>query len=225
MRIPNSIPALLIMIASPAVSAAVVFEHPQPKSYGSPQEVFTAFRKASARKDYLTLLGCLTGDDVDLIAAGLIRGVGMTKNMDASLGLKLPTDRQAEMKRVDEVLRKHGLTDELVMGAGKTTTLPSSRNGVDPRLSWARQTVAPVKDRAAFVVELIPVLGMDQMKQTEGFALGQWSIQTVTTSSGTAKASIIGRVDGKRVTDRLSFRKVNGSWKIQLFVESGRVVR
>lgn len=184
------------------------------KSLSTPQETFHAAQIALKKEDLVALCDCMTDDSRDLLGGGLAVNVMIAKKI---LGTGGSEDDQRLMKKIDEVLAKHGLFEknlrqlDPVALAFLTADLPG-------RLKAAGIVLTPVKDRNSFVADLVAAL---QKKGTSVGGLGKGSseLTDLVISGDTAKAVVVNKVDSKETRNPIVFHKVGGAWKIDMTAE------
>jgi hypothetical protein len=183
--------------------------------YATPQEVFNAVGKAAEKEDWKTMIDCYTDDTRDLLAGGMVVMVGFLK---AFADFDKTGKIQEQIKVLEGVLQKHGLTADAIKQLGK---VPPDIGGKDREaaLKVMRMILTPVKDRTAFLVDFFNTA----KKLDSGRGLirdlpltTNTRLEDVKIAGDRATGVVVSTKQGKEKRDPLEFRKVGGSWKIDL---------
>jgi hypothetical protein len=187
---------------------------PTEKVDRTPEEAFAAASTAVEKEDWKGFCSCLTDDSQDMLAGRMFMYVFMVKWMTGSPGTK-PEDK-AKVKAFDDVLAKHGLTEEAFKEQSKEAA--GDPKGPDVLENPLKGVVAAIKDRPAFVADV-----MAAIKQLDARAAEDMSplpkdaeLKDLQVEGDTAKAVLVKPHEGKEKRKPIQFRKVGNSWKIEL---------
>jgi len=182
----------------------------QAKKYESPNAVFDAFQSSVKKKDWKTAYTCLTPDSGDRLAGQMIFVGAMIKSFAAF-------DKTGKLaglvKPIDAVFDKHGLTKE---------SLAKAKPSKDPKEQDAAllKLARLVKDRAAFLGELMPV--MEKLGSKKGDELGKATLKDVKIDGDNATGTAVTEKGGVEKEEPLKFKKIGGGWRIDLPITTGK---
>ena len=177
-------------------------------THATPDDVFQAAKAAAAKEDWKGFCDCLTDDSRDTFAGGMAFAGVMMKAF-GELGGK---EAQGKLKPIDDVLSKHGLTEENLK---KMEKAPPLGGGEKDMAKAMKEMAAPIKDRSAFVADMVAAL-----KQVEGKGKDQPPfpkdavLKDLKIDGDSAKAVVVGRQGDVERSDPIEFRKVGAGWKI-----------
>ena len=187
------------------------------KVYKSPQDVFDAAKAALDKKDIKAFAGCLTEDSRDQFAGGMMFVSLMMKGFTEQFG---KDEDKAKLKELNEILSKHGITEEFIKSLPKPEITPKDKKPDREELTKAmRKLLTPVKDRSAFIADMIGFLDRTSKKSGGGFneQIGaNPMLKDVKIEGDTAKGVIVATRDGKEVRTPVEFKREGGGWKIDL---------
>jgi hypothetical protein len=187
--------------------------------YRTPQEVFEAAKKALQKEDMKGFCATLTDDSRDAFAGVMVLMPMMVKGFAKFA----PEDKQkellAKLKPLEDVMTKHGLTEEAL---NKMKGEKPAGKGPEAMKQALKQLVAPVKDRCAFIAEMVAAFKKVDGKAKEGPIDIKGELKDVMIDGDKAKGVIVGTKDGKEKRDPIEFRKIAGSWKIDLPMDMGK---
>jgi len=179
-------------------------------AHATPEDVFKAAKAAADKEDWKGFCDCLTDDSRDTFAGGMAFAGVMMKAF-GELGGK---EAQAKLKPIDDVLSKHGLTEESLKKMEKGPPIGGAEKDVAKAM---KEMVAPIKDRSAFVADMVAALkqvedkGKDQAPFPKDAVLKDLKID-----GNSAKAVVVGQQEGAERSEPIEFRKVGAGWKIEL---------
>jgi hypothetical protein len=184
-------------------------------TYRTPQEAFDAAKKAIAREDWKGFCATLTDDSRDVLAGGMV----MVPLMIKGFAKLAPEDKQkellAKLKPLEDVMAKHGLTEEALAKMPKDEK-PGGK-GPEAIKQAFKKLLAPVKDRSAFVADMIAAMKkMDPKQAKEGPLPADAELKDVKIEGDTAKGMIVTKKGGQEKRAPIDFRRIDGSWKIDL---------
>ncbi len=218
MNKPTRIFAAMAVIAALFVVAFFTIGPAGEKIYASPQEVFKAAQKASAKDDMKSWCECVTTGSRDLRAA---MGVVMLFDTRQKLA-KLDKEGKTQAQAIDDVFAKHRLTGEFLASMqGKLDILFEEKAGVEVKLEVAGSLLLPVRDRNAFAADLHKTLDKftkrSPLSVIEVFRDAKLTEvkQDGDTAQGTMTADRGGGVP-------LAFRKQGEGWRIDLIAMEAR---
>ena len=181
-------------------------------TYRTPQEAFDAAKKAIEREDWKGFCATLTDDSRDTLAGGMLMMPLMLKGF-AKLA---PADKQkeilAKLKPLEEVMAKHGLTEEAL---AKMKDAKPAGKGPEAIKQAFKQLLAPVKDRSAFVADMIAAMKKIDPKQAkQGPLPADAELKDVKIDGDTAKGVIVTKKGGaskSRVATQCRFVPLRGA--------------
>jgi hypothetical protein len=193
--------ALLVVAFAVPVQAR---DQPSPEpdyAFGSPRAVFDAMNKAAKKKDFKTVMKCLTPESRDRMVAGLATA-------GASLRMVANINSEAKMQDFvagfDKVLVKHGVTKEAL------ARLEAAKDSEESAKA-AKALAAPVKDKAAFVSDITALFG----KLTSGLVdQAQGELKDVKTTGTKARGVMAYKVNGMEINQPIDFVKIGGDWLV-----------
>ncbi len=183
------------------------------KVYKTPQEVFDAAKTAIKNNDTKTAMDCLTDEARDTLTGGVAFMALMAKGFGA---FAQKDEEKEKLKKLDDVLNRHGLTEEYVK------TLPKPQIGKKPSpeeiKEGIKKLVAPIKDRGGFVADVLALLPSKDGKKGGPFEElgGNPKLEDVKVTGDRAKGEMVGMKDGKEVRKPIDFKKEGGGWKIDI---------
>jgi hypothetical protein len=200
-----------------ALGAALAGE--RPTIYRTPQEVFEAAKKAAQKEDWKGVCATLTDDSRDLLAGALV----MTPlRFKARAKLAGPKGKEilAKLKPLEGVLARHGLSETVL------NNILAAQADTDPKdaikLS-VKKLLAPIRDRCAFIADMFNALKkVDESKARRGPINADAELHDVKIKADKAAGVIVTKMGGKAQRELIEFRKVAGSWKIELPLAAGK---
>jgi hypothetical protein len=185
----------------------------------TPQEAFDAAKKAVARDDWKGFCATLTDDSRDTLAVGMVMMPLMLKGFAEFAPPEQRKAVLAKFKPLDDVMTKHGLTEAAL--AGLKDTKPAGKDPEAMKEAF-KKLLTPVKDRSAFVAEMFAALKqMDPKQAGQGPLSTDAELKDVSTDGDNAKGMIVTKKGGQEKREPVAFRRVDGSWKIDLPLDTG----
>jgi hypothetical protein len=219
----QSLAGSLLLLA--ALTVAVAGDR-QPV-YRTPQEVFDAAKKALQREDWKGFCGTITDNSLASFVGQLILMPLTYKRIVNTV----PEDRQkeilakfqkeilAKLKPLEEVMARHGLTEETI---AKTKDDKPGGKGLEALAQRARKLAARIKDRPAFVADMAAAMKKANPKAAQELPLAtDGELKDVKIDGDTAKGEIVTKRGGQEQRESISFRRINGGWKIDEPLGSG----
>jgi hypothetical protein len=199
-----------------------------PAQHDSPQAAYVAAKAATGAKDYKAFCDCLTSESRDVMAGGMIRVALFMKEIAARPlggpeGEQDKQDLAARRKALDDVLAKHGMNEDQLKAI---QAMDLAAPAVEGMAALAKLTT-PVKDKSAFLVEIMNAMdalesaylgspgGMGKNATTGMF---EGRLEDIKVEGDRATAQVVLAPDGQEQRLPIGFKKVNGSWLIELFV-------
>ena len=180
------------------------------KVYKSPLEVFEAAKKAAEKEDIKTLLGCITADSRDAIAGGFVWMAGFIR----AFGKFAKEDDVG--KKLDKVLEKHGLTEEIFKKLEEKKEKIDLNDPVQAKAAFL-QLAKLVKDRDGFILDIAAIADKkNKAGAFEDLVGSNPTLKDVKIAGDVAKGVLVGTKDGAEVRKPLEFRREDGSWKIDV---------
>lgn len=198
-----------------------------PAQHDSPQASFDAAKAAAKTKDFNVLCDCFTPESMDVMAGSMIMTASMMKAMGGLAALggeKAKQDFEANCKVLDDVLARHGVSEDQLKSMQGMNPASSPE---DMMAAFAKLTT-PIKDKSAFIGEIMNALdsvnqgkqgGMGENKPTEMF---EGKLENLKVEGDRASAQVVLTPGGKEERESIGFKKVNGSWLIELMVPKGK---
>jgi hypothetical protein len=182
------------------------------KVYKTPEAVFEAAIKSAEQSDFKTLVDCLTRDSRDTVTGGVV----FVSLMMKAFGEKFGKDEdKANIKKLDELLAKHGLTEEYINSLPKPK-LEAKQPDPDEQKKALKKLLAPVKDKSALLAELLALLPKKDKKDAPFGQFGSRPmLENLKIDGDVAKGEIVGTKDDKEVRKPIDFKKEDGSWRIE----------
>jgi hypothetical protein len=193
-------------------------------TYRTPQEVFKAAKKALQREDWKGFCATLTDDSRDTLAGGLALMPLMAKGFAKLAGEDKEKEILAKLKPLEDVMTRHGLTEAVLNKMKEEKKEP----GKDPEAirRGLKKLVSPIKDRSAFIAEMVAAMKKIDEKKADTAPLPRDAqLKDLKITGDKAKANVVSMRDGKEKSDPIEFRRINGSWKIELPVQIGKRVK
>lgn len=183
--------------------------------YKTPEDVFAAAKKAAEKEDMKTFMSCLTEDSREMMAGGMVF-VGALLKAFAAFGKE---DTKELVAALDAAFKKHGLTEEAL---AKLKGGPPI-DGKDPEAmrKALKSMAAPIKDRTAFVGDMVKVLKrMDKGKKEDtGLLAKDAALKELKIENGKAKGVVVSKQGDQEKRDPIEFRRVGESWLIELPID------
>jgi len=173
----------------------------------TPQAVFELARTTVQNRDWRRFLALMTEDGQDVIAAMAVTSVYGEKDYAKKSGEKL------SFKETDAVLSKHGLTQEHVESVDPPPELAES---LDAAMAAYRKLVAPVKDKPAFVAELMQARAADKLDPLNLAFPPTARLENVEVTGDAARGTLAIKDDeaGTSFNAPIKFKKVGDEWRI-----------
>jgi hypothetical protein len=178
------------------------------KSYDSPQAVFDAATAAASKEDWPAFMNCLTDDSQDKFTFGVAFGAMMMKGFAA-----IDKDKGKDVSdAIDAALKKHGMTEAHMQEIGKG--MVDLKGPKQSEKETLKKAIAPIKDKPAFVADVMAALKKLGSKDTQEKFGG--TLKDLKIEGDKATAKVTRTMGGKETQEPIEFRKVDGGWKIEL---------
>ncbi len=227
---------LAVALLAVATAPAAAGEKTKPngaKAFETPQAVFAAAREAAKTEDWKGFSNCLTAESRDMLGGVVVfMGAAMKGALNALYEKEDKDKKELIMQVIKGLLKpvmdayaRHGVTeaalDKMVASADKLFGGKAEPAQVKKVLLKA---VEPVKDRTAFVTDVMTAL--KKLMQTFGkgdevslgnlFFAKDGRLEDLKVEGDSAKAVMIGTKKGEEKRDPIFFKKQGGGWKIEL---------
>jgi hypothetical protein len=214
----------LVLLAGLGVLAAGAAAKDEPKGgkgkvYKTPEDAFNGVFTALEKKDWKGFTQSLTKDSRDQVAVALFFLGQFAKGF---AGLDKTGKGNEQIKKIDAVLKKHGLTDEVLKKPPKDKvpkdTFPKDKpDPKDPKQmkQMFKLIAGLIKDRDGFIADMLDV--MNETKLIEG----KPQLEDVKITGNTAKGVLVTKKGGKEQREPITFKKVGGGWKVELPMPMG----
>jgi hypothetical protein len=186
------------------------------KVYKTPQEAFNALKEAAKNEDWKTICTIVTDDSLSMMAAGGAVGAVFMKGFIEAFAKDKKDDKVEKIvKDLNAALNKHGLTDEVLKGFN-LKALFDPKTGKDPAATKKilAGVAGKIKDRCAFLADLFKALPSEGGSPLAPLATAQ--VKNIKVDGDTAKGVLITSKGGKEKEQPIEFRKVGGSWKVEM---------
>ncbi len=202
----------------PAVSAPTEVPPATPSGYATPEEVFAAYQKATAAKDWAGQLRVLTAESQEMTVGAMALAAAMLSAMRPELA---------------EVLKKQGLDAAQIQSASEDIT-PSNISQVAGKMGQRmRELGAGIKDKAGFYSAIMPAIekagkemtaqlpgNLSQMQADAERALAEAKLVDLQITGDTARGAMAIEFMGRETKSPLEFRRIDGGWLIH---QSGQI--
>ncbi|MCI0463567.1 MAG: hypothetical protein L0Z62_42060 [Gemmataceae bacterium] len=151
-----------------------------------------------------------------MMAAGGAMGAVFMKGFIESVAKEDKTGKAEKIvKDLTAALNKHGLTDEVLKGFN-LKALFDPKKGKDPAATKKilAEVAGKIKDRCAFLKDLFKALPSEGGSPLAPLATAQ--VKNIKVDGDTAKGVLITTKGGKEKEQPIEFRKVGGSWKVEM---------
>jgi hypothetical protein len=215
--------SLFLLLALSAVQAGA-----GRAKYATPQEAFDAAKKAGEKSDWKGFCGTLTEGARDSLSAYLLELAFVIQALSGEA-----KQAKDEIKPVTDVLVKYRLTPDSE-AMKKALAKFGDKEKADPqglRKVLTKLLQEQVKDRCAFVADSLAGLrALEKLeakggKASKGFPfLGEIRLEDVKVKGDQARGTLVSKQSGMERRLPLAFRRVEGSWRIELpfLTEMGR---
>jgi len=192
----------------------------KPAQNATPQAAFDAAKAALDKKDYQAFCTNLTPESRDAMAGGMVvAGVMMEQFAGLAAAFGGGGDaKEAEEKLapIREALKKHGVDKEAVQNNMQELQGQAS---TDPKA--VAKLAEPIKDKNAFIADMMSAFEkMGDGEQDETPLSGDAKLVDVKEDGDTASATIVMTKDGAETKEPISFKKIDGTWLIEMPMES-----
>src|SRR5262249_50192349 len=156
---------------------------------------------------------CLTQDSKDVLAGTFAMGAVMQMSF-AKIG---GAEAKAKLKPIEEVLKKHGLTEEVIEKMGKESQGGGFQKDPKAAVNAMKKFAEPIKDRGGFMVDYLGVMKKDdEGKKDNPFKMGKAELKDLKEDGDTASGTVALEKGGEKDEIHLKFKKEGGGWKIEL---------
>jgi hypothetical protein len=211
MRALRAIPAVLILFLAGMMAAR------GETSFNSPEESFQAARAALDNNDIRAFSKTLTPETVDVLIVGLGMGKGIKLNLAVAFAREDEIERcKNELGEFKTILQKHGLSEANL----RPIKIDKDISPAELRRIVSK-AVEPVKDRTGLLVELVRFSQKcAEHKKGAVFDFGKNpELKDVVVTGDTARGVLRVTKNGQESRESLNFRRVDGSWKIDVPIE------
>ena len=164
--------------------------------------MFEAAKTAAQKDDFKTFFTCLTPDSQKVMAGQMVLG-GMAMKSFAEMD-KTGKAKEA-FKPLDELFKKHGLTEEALKKFKPTTDPKEAAKNI-------RAMGDLIKDRPAFCTEF---MGFLQKGGKRGPApLSDATLTDVKIEGDKASGTLLTKKGGKETKEPVEFAKIKGGWRL-----------
>src|SRR5262245_61937909 len=182
------------------------------ETYKTPQEAFTAALAAAEKDDWKRTYECLTEDSRELFASyAAIFGFLAKELSNPDI---LTDELKAALKSLHEVFKKHDLTNDHMNKYIRIESGAPKQGSPEEKKKDTQEMLKPVKDRGAFIADTLSAMRkLDGLK--EGLLRGA-RLEDVKISGDSATGVMVYKVVGKEQRLAIGFRRITGSWKVEL---------
>jgi hypothetical protein len=181
-------------------------------AYNTPQEAFMAALTAAEREDWKGIYECLTDDSRELFASyAAIFGFLAKELSNPDI---LTDELKAALKSLQDVFKRHGLTDDHMNKFIRIESGAPKPRSLEERKKEEQEMLKPVKDRGAFIADTLAA--MRKLKALKEGLLREAELKDVKVSGDSATGVMVYKVVGKEQRLAIGFRRIMGSWKVDL---------
>jgi len=209
------------MVVLAAVVIALVGCGGELVQHDSPQAAYDTARAATGAKDYKAFCDCLTPESLDFMAGAMIHVVSTMKDVAAREPdfVENKQDFEASSKALDNVLAKHGVKENQLKWM---QTMDPAASPEDMKAALAKLTT-PIRDKPMFLVEIMNAMDAMEVAYTGkhgsmGKGMFSGRLEKIKVEGDRATARVVFNIDGKKMRAPMGFKKVNGSWLIEILV-------
>lgn len=191
----------------------------QAAGFGTPQECFDAAKGHLAKKDYEGFCRCLTPDSQNLMAGMFSMLPSMMRSFAALGGEEAIKKIDTQFAKIDEVIKKHGLDASKLPGMPEMMKVQKDEAKMKALFD---NMLAPVKDRAAYLAELMKAFESLQDGQPGAPNLAEaidGDLKDLTVAGDTATGTLVVTRNGDTQEQPFNFKKVDGGWLIDLPIQ------
>jgi hypothetical protein len=195
-------------------------------TFSTPEEAFAAFKQAAAKDDYVGLAGPLTDDTRRVLAGSLaaeatrLRIIVVTflpkdsPVFNAAERAKMKAEWLSKVEPLDRLLGKYDVEEEAVTKA----FAEAKGGGKEADRRALIKIAAPIRTPAVFLGDAVAALKQAGGKENTDklAALTTGDLKDVTTNGDTATGTLVIQEGGAEKRMPLTFRRVDGSWRIDL---------
>jgi hypothetical protein len=181
-----------------------------------PEDILKEFAAAAKREDVKAMMSHMTRDSQSRIAGGMCF-VAVLSKPSRILNDKPFSPKEKELiNAIDDVLNRHGVSD----CAWSKAMDQHKKEATADEDEWRMFVVVGelVKEKGAFVAEMIKVLETAEGKQERGFAeIAEAKVTEVKIDGKRARSQVsFPGADGKEKSATIYFKAEDGVWKIDL---------
>jgi len=185
-------------------------------TYDSPQACFDGAKTLVKNKDYKGFCQCLTPDSQNLMGGMFSMMPSMMKQFAALGGDEGLKEFETKFAKINQIIAASGINTDDFPGMAEMQKLQQDEAKLREVFAKA---LAPVKDRAAYVAELMVAYEALQDGQDGGpqfSAAVDGELKDIQIDGDTATATLVLENEGEPQEQPLNFKKVDGSWLIDL---------
>jgi hypothetical protein len=186
------------------------------KVFKTPQEAFDAAKTAAEKGKWKDFAQTLTRQGLENVTAMTAMGGVMIKGFAGAAGAKLTDEQKEALKELDKALTKHGLTEKFLKKMKPEEGSPPPKP--EETKKRAKELIKPIKDRAAFLGDVFTAI---KKLGTGGNLLQGAELKEVKIDKNTATGVVVNKRGTREQREPITFKKVGGSWKIEIPLELG----
>jgi len=178
----------------------------------TPQEVFADAVSAAAKDNWKGLHECLTDDSREqLTCQAAVVGFLAKELTNPDI---LTDEFKAVLKSLHEVFKRNGLTDDHMNRFITIGTGSPKQKSPEEKKKETQDMLKPVKDRNAFIADTF--VALRKLNAYKGGLLEGAELKDVRISGDSATGVMASKKDGKEHRLAIGFKKITGSWKVEL---------
>ena len=201
-------------------------QNPEPAQHDSPQAVYNAAKAATETKEYNAICDCLTPESRDVVAGVMIRVASdmvdvAARDRDLMSFAENKPPWEASCRVLEDVLAKHGVKEDQLKSIQDMDPAASQED----TMAALAKLGAPIKDKPAFMGEiknamramLLAYMGKQGgMANNKTIIILEGRLENINVEGDHATARVVVTHNGKEMRESIGFKKVNGSWLIDL---------
>ncbi|MGI9517915.1 MAG: hypothetical protein ACR2NP_12760 [Pirellulaceae bacterium] len=206
--------AAAFFVSAIMVSAAGCTSGTATVTSATPQDAFSTLQEAGKNKDWPTFLGCLTPQARDKMA-GLMVVAGSMMSAGPPEGVSIPPEMQEQATKMEEaaneikaVFASYGVSDDVVSSVTMQTMNDESK---------IAELGSKVSNQAGFIGAITELMEKTMGAGGPAFGMEKGTLGEVNIDGDSATGTIT--MDGRE--SPIEFKKINGSWLVEIPTPGG----
>ena len=184
--------------------------------FDSPQACFDEAKTQIIKKNYDGFCRCLTPDSQNLMAGMFSMLPSMMKSFAALGGEEAIKEIDAKFAKINDVIKKHGIEADKLPDMTEIMKIQQDEDKMKARFN---KMLAPVKDRAAYLADLMKALESLQEGQPGAASIADainGELKGLTVTGDSATGTLVVKKNGQDQEQPFNFKKIDGGWLIDL---------